>query len=671
MTYDINQIQEKLSEVITTFKKAEPNYAQIWAKTLRKGLGLPEYPVEQKLPEYFPGYSMTVDYMERIKIHAEHGLFPEKMFLKRAPNQTQQEFDYIKANYKNVTFPFFMDYVSTVTRAFSDPNCGVDFKETEDKEELDTFRQYVESEIPQYGSIEEFMQGIIPTLKAIDANGVIAIKPNEIHTLTETDEQGNEIIKIDTTERINPAPFYFSSRQVVGFQEGDFCMVELNEKSEVNYGNQKLKIGKIFEFYDEQNIWRITQVGDFIDYEFDIQIWYEHGWDKMPVTRLKGIPRIHHDELIWLSPLIFVTDILDLVTMNSQYLQGSMATACYPYRVMYGDLCEFQGQDGEGQLVACKDGNLVNGAGIPINKTCSQCNGTGLKSRISPFGVMLLKPPMRDEENEGKLTNKPMEWISPEVTTLDFLLKKIGLDYQKAKAILHLDYNTNTVNPGNTDATKVSQETATQAASGQKALYAFVKSVSDQTFDIYQFILDAIGWMRYGSGYQRAVVKYPTTFDFLNTMDYIGQIGFAVSQKVPSIILYQLIYNYLQSVYNDDKDTASAFKLIVETDRLLTLTQPEVEVKQSKGTIEKWEEILHTSAPYFVQELIKSFNPTCKAEAGECVDTFFTQDLETQKKQLIKLAQDRAKEIEAAQPKPQEGLIRSIVDKNNSQPVAA
>lgn len=143
-------------------------------------------------------------------------------------------------------------------------------------------------------------------------------------------------------------------------------------------------------------------------------------------------------------------------------------------------------------------------------------------------------------------------------------------------------------------------------------------------------------------------------------MDYIGQIGFAISQKTPSIILYQLIYNYLQSVYNDDKDTASAFKLIVETDRLLTLTQPEIEVKQSKGTIEKWEEILHTSAPFFVQELIKSFNPTCKAEAGECVDTFFTQPLEVQKKQLIDLAKARANEIQAATPQLQQGLIRQI-----------
>ncbi len=669
MVYTIEQVQQKLAEVISIFKKADTSYAKLWSTAIRKGLGMPEYPVDHKLPEYYPGYCMAVDFMERIEVHAVYGKFPEKMFLKRAPNQTAQEFEYIKSNYKNVTFPFFMDYVSTVTRAFSDPNSGVDFKEeNQDPEQTNTFRQYVESEIPQYGSIEEFLQGVVPTLKAIDANGVIAVKPNEIHTITEKDELGNEVTTINTTEQLSPAPFYYSSKQVVGFQEGDFCMVELNEKSEVSYGNQKLPIGKIYEFYDSENIWRITQINDYVDFVFDIQIWYNHAWDKMPVTRLKGIPRIYQSELIWLSPLLFVSDVLDLVTMNSQYLQGSMATACYPYRVMYGDLCEFQGQDG-GKLTKCMDGYLFDGAGMPLNKTCSMCGGTGLKSRISPFGVMLLRPPTRDAgEGEGKLTNKPMEWISPEVTTLEFLLKKCNLDYQKAQDILHLRHNSNQVNPGSTE--DVAKETATQAASGQKALYALVKSVSDQTFDIYQFILDAIGWMRYGTGYKQAMVKYPTTFDFLNAMDYISQIGYAASLKVPSIVLYQLIYNYLQSVYNDDKDTASAFKLIVETDRLLTLTPAEVQIKLSAGTIEKWEEILHTSAPMFVNELRKSFNPVCKAEAGDCEDTFFTLDIEEQKKQLIQLAKTRANEIAAASPQAtnQAAIIRGIVDKT---PVAA
>ena len=38
--------------------------------------------------------------MERIKYHAELGTFPEKIFIAKAPRQTQEELDYIRANYK-------------------------------------------------------------------------------------------------------------------------------------------------------------------------------------------------------------------------------------------------------------------------------------------------------------------------------------------------------------------------------------------------------------------------------------------------------------------------------------------------------------------------------------------------------------------------------------------
>jgi len=655
--YSEQEIQLKLAEVIRLFKKAEPKYAQLWAKAIRNGLGMAEPP--ENIPEYYPGYKLTVDHMERVRIHADNDIFPERLFAYRAPNQTDKEAEYIRKNYKHVTTPFFLDYVSTTTRPFSDPNCGVVFKEESDelKREENTFREYIESQIPDYGSIEEFMKGIVPTMKAIDANGVIAVKPSTIFTVV---DEETDLILEDTSQLKTPVPYYYTSRQVVGFQEGDFCMIELFEKSEVNYGNTKMKIGLVYEFYDSENIWKITQVGDYTDFAFEIKVYYNHAEGKLPVWRLKGIPRIYNSQLFWMSPLLYVTDILDLVALNASNLQVSINMCVYPLRVMYGNICEFQGKDNQGSLVSCDGGYLKDGNGMPTGGMCSNCGGTGLASRISPMGVMLLRPELRDETGDTKLNQKPMEYVSPETTTLDFLVKKIAEDYNKAKAILHLNYSNVQVNPGGAE--DAAKESATQAASGQKALYAFVKGVSDQIFSLYQNILNSVGWQRYGEGYEEVTVKYPTTFDFTTTMDYVNQLGIATKYNLPPMMLYGMMYNYLQSLYNDDKDTASAFRLIVETDRLLTLNNADIQLKLNMGTIEKWEEILHTSAPVFVNQLAKSFNPTCKAGEDACLDTFFAQDIDIQKQELIKLAKARANEIAAAKPNPTATAINGILN---------
>lgn len=667
MAYTQEEIQNILNGIITAFKKADNNYAANAIQAIvNPGVPIPtsRWP---RIPDYYPAYHMLADWYERLRIHSEQGYFPDKLFAKRSPNQTQQEADYIRENYKQVTLPFFLDYVSTVTRAFADPNQGVDYMEDDEKYKNagKTFQQYVESEIKDYGSIANFIQNVIPTLKAKDANGIIAIKPNQFYTTT--DPLTGELI-VDETQLNTPVPFYFSSLQVVQYEEGEFCMVELVEKSVVTYGSAQYRIGKIYEFYDEENIWRITQTGRFIDYQFTIEVYYNHNWGKVPVTRLKGIPQILNNEIIWISPMLYVTDLLDLVILNHSNLQVSINTCVYPYRIMYGDACDFRGPNNEEQVM-CNGGQLLNLQGMPVGRVCPQCDGSGLKSRISPMGVMLLKPPDRDGENEGKLSQKAMEYVSPNPDILKYLQQKIQEDYSKAQQILHLKADNPGVRPQGT-LERAAGITATEVVSNQKALYAFVRSVSDQTFDIYQFILDAIGWMRYGQDYEQATVKYPNTFDFANEMDYIIQLGEAAKYNLPPYVLYSIIDNYLKSLYQDDKDSADAFKLIVQSDRLLTLNNADIVMKLNLGTIEKWEEILHTSAPTFVMELDRDFQPQGTQGQDDFIEDFFDLPLIEQQKQLVAKAKAKANEIKTDSPAVMRQQAASFI-LNKPQPKVA
>ena len=63
---------------------------------------------------------------------------------------------------------------STMERMFADGNWDIDY--VDDKE----FQHYVESEVPEFGSLEFYNRTIVGHLKTIDANGFIAVKPYEI-----------------------------------------------------------------------------------------------------------------------------------------------------------------------------------------------------------------------------------------------------------------------------------------------------------------------------------------------------------------------------------------------------------------------------------------------------------------------------------------------------------
>ncbi|MFI5404908.1 MAG: hypothetical protein ACHQ1D_00195 [Nitrososphaerales archaeon] len=556
-------------------------------------------------PVFNKTYPITTDYMERISYHAEIGKFPEKLFASRSPNQEEKEWKYNKENYKQVTLPVFIDYMSTITRPFHDSNWSIDYEPDADKFNEYPFQTYVESEIDIHGSVENYVKFILSQRKAVDANGIIAIKPHEIFTK----QEGEELI-VDPDKMTEPVPVYYSCKQIVSEIINKYYMVMLNDKSMVEYFGQKQKKGYKFEFYDDQNIWLIEQTGKFIDYTFNLSVYFNHEWNRVPATKLKGVPQIIENSIIWQSPFLYVTDILDLVALNSSNLQLSINNSCYPYRVMIGDVCEWKDMEGN----ECRDGKILDKDNHL--RDCESCNGTGLRSRISPLGTMLLKPKTRLEDGDSAFTQKPLEYISPEVHTLEFLLKKISLDEEKARKILHIQ-TSNTVVKGSENLT------ATGMSLDMKALYAFVKTISDQTFSIWEFILEAIGFMRYGNDFKKPRFTYPTTFDFVTEEDIIAQLKAAVDGGLPPFVIHSIIYRYLQTLYFNDQTTANIFNLIVRTDRLLTLSNEQVALKVARGTVHDWEEILHTSAINFVNELIDE-NPK-----------FLEQDLPIQKEQLI------------------------------------
>lgn len=538
-------------------------------------------------------YKDSVEMAESISYHAVKGVFPEKLFKHRSPNETQKESDYIRNNYKQLTFPVFVDYISTIGRPMGDGNWGINYKK--DKAEFEqaekSFQAYVEGEIPIYGSLEAFVKFILPSIKSIDANGFIAVRPKEISYI-EKDEDGVKVKYIDSSELYNPTIYYYESKNVVDFENGEYYLFLSKEKSEVIFGGRTSKTGSVYELYTKDAVYFIIQYGQKTENNFRVELFYQHNLDECPVHQLMGIPHLKNDKILWQSPFLYACDLLDLVATNGNWEQAMINKCVFPVQVMFGSFCEFRDSHGN----PCQHGKLYHEGN---ESTCPSCNGQGLTPRISPFGTVLINPATKFEPGEEKSSLPPLQYVSPEVHTLEFIHKKVESDTIKARSILKLRNKNTTVN------TSDGNITATEVTDDAKGMYAFVKPISDQIFTLYEFMLKMIGKQRYGDNFESPELSYPKTFDFKSPEDYLNDISNAIKIGLPPSFIQTVLMQYINAYYGDNPKSNKIFKLVISADALFALSQDDINMKLSKGTAAKWQDILHSSALNFIHEAIE------------------------------------------------------------------
>ena len=121
------------------------------------------------LPHYYPGYTLSVEWLQQIRTHAQKGVFPELLFAKQAPNQTPKEAEYVRANFKQTTIQVFKDMVDTYGRAYHENNWSIEFIPDADQyvNNNDTLAEYINQDYPEFGSLDNFVFTFLPPLKLL------------------------------------------------------------------------------------------------------------------------------------------------------------------------------------------------------------------------------------------------------------------------------------------------------------------------------------------------------------------------------------------------------------------------------------------------------------------------------------------------------------------------
>jgi hypothetical protein len=591
LMYQLEEINKIVSSKIEILKEAKAN---------------------KKIPEYTPIYIQSVNELERISIHAEGGKFPYKLFKKRAPNQTDKEFEYLESTYKNTTSPICNKFNGFTNRMWNDQNWSIKYEEDSSEESP---QNYLESKYPVFKTLEGYYKSIVKTVKGKDANGAICHKPYYIPV---KNNEAGELV-VDDTKLIDPVACIYDCSQVIGYLESEYILIELKEKSLVEYGSTKERSGLIYEFYDRENIWRIFQVGKKIDYKFEYALYWNHNLGYLPVDKLKGIPEQMEMDIIYHAHIMAAVDTMDDITLDASYLRAIKSGHAYPHKWEYVDDCDYSNEHGQ-----CRGGSIQIDRGDGIKTVdCPNCHATGKAKSSSPLGVYQVKAPNQNANGGSPdMQIPPFGWVAPNPDIMEFLRKETIFNEEKALSILSLSSSSDVKG----------SETALGKQIDREESFSFIQEISNQNFELYEFSIKCILQMRYGKDVKLPVISYPKNFSIRNEAELTEELALAKEKGLPEIAIRKILHDYLIIRFNADKSTIEMVDLTFYADRLICLSSVEVAQKKLSGAVANWEDILHTSIYSFIAELIVS-DPN-----------FFEKDIETQKQAVVEKA--KAKDVE-------------------------
>jgi len=106
--------------------------------------------------------------------------------------------------------------------------------------------------------------------------------------------------------------------------------------------------------------------------------------------------------------------------------------------------------------------------------------------------------------------------------------------------------------------------------------------------------IEAIGFMRYGTAFEKPSIQVPTSFNFRSYEDITNEIGTAKQQSLPDSAVASLLYQYVGTRFNASPKVEKMIKLQIKLDRLWS--KDDLTVRGMLGsTATEAEVILHNS----------------------------------------------------------------------------
>lgn len=523
--------------------------------------------------EYEPYFSKSHEFghetREHLSYHADFDVFPDDLIEHAAPNEDAKEFRYRKENYKQVTKPIWDKALSTTYRIFNPQNYSVDWKD----EEAQDYFTYL---YPRIGSFFELFKDVIHKMKFADPNAVAAVKPYFIPTTVQSVD-GEDVMVVNQSERIEPITELFSADCVFEFRH-DWCLLLTKEKSEIKVSGRNKKEGLVFEYYNENTIYKIIQYGDQKDWTFIAEEYYTHNWEQMPCWKLKGIPVYDPIEIIYYSHFMCALPNLDQAAVLNSTSFGVINKIAFPTRWYYEDNCG-----------TCSGSGMVEDYANTTKVKCGDCGGTGHKMTFT-FGkdYIIPMPDNSVQQDTTTLPSPPFGTVDPPVDSVKFLDEKVK--YLLETAFLNLNISVTDAPTG---------VTATEKTIDEDELITFLMQISSEEFYLMDELIKAHTWMRWQKE-EIVTINKPTEFRIRSSADLTEELKTGVAAQLPVPYLMKLQQENIDQRFQNDDVMSDVVRVVSLVDPFVTADLMTINSLVSDGSIEKWQKTLHFSIYNFM-----------------------------------------------------------------------
>lgn len=519
------------------------------------------------LPEFNEIYRDTIEQYYKVKVHAELDCFPYEILRTKAPNQSDAEWDYQRGLYESYTNSTW-SAAKSKTKLIGNPQ-NYEIKGWDDEQ-----RKYFYEDYPTYHSLLAFFFDIVRDIKIDYPNQAIVIMPKEIPGEYEEDDEGAKIFVPNQSVLIDPIVHIIEEEYIVKFKEGKYILFLTDDE-----------VGKLrFKFIDDTAIYEINQIGND---EFELIRQYVHNWGYCPAKKLGGKPILEDGEILYHSVFVdAIPDLNDVIRLSSN-LAMSTYSMLFPVRIAVVDKCMYRNEHGS----QCQDGRIwcpdPNGGGS--EGVCPGCNGSGKTNHHSPTGVyeVMVSNQIGGVQSALPMT-PPVQFAAPDTAIYTKVEETIQRKKESAFSFLFKREN----NVG---------KSATEAENEKESMHGFLLDFSSQLFDLIQFSIEAIGWMRYGDAFVMPDITRPTSFTFTTSAEITSEIAESVKNKMPVPYISRLIESATATRFNSDKAAERFILTALELDSLAYMDDMTIR-SNLNVTITPIEAIIHQRIDYFLRK---------------------------------------------------------------------
>jgi len=529
---------------------------------------------------YFSEYQkLTSEHEKEVSYHAKFGVFPEDIINKAAPNETKEEFDYRKENYKQVTKPAWDKAMSFVYRIWNKQNYSIKLNED--------YKEYFTSDYPVYDNFINFFRDVVTKKKVSDPNCIAAVKPYMIPT-KEVEQDGELVTIYDQSEMVDPVLCLYPASSVFVFKEDELVIVLRDEKTDVLYGGKTVKDGMWFEIYDRTGIYWLKQFGKKVDYQFEFELYYEHDYDGLPCWRLGGIPTYDESEYYYHSYFSGALPNLDQAVFISSTLFSAIVKHGFPTRWYYEDSCG--DCSGTGWVTE------YDGSEHGTKARCAACHGSGNRMTFSWGKDYKVQLPENTADasrlDVGSLPTPPFGMVSPDTSVLEFL-------DTKTKDLINEAFQNLNIDIGN----KPNGQTATESKIDREEAFSFLLQYAYELFDLLEKSMRAIIWMRWMDAEPELMVVAPNEFTIRSSEALTEEFSRGVEAQLPEPYLNKLLTETVQQRFND-KSQERLVEVVSKVDSLLTKTDVQIVTLKNVGAIQQWQIVLHANIFRYIGEIM-------------------------------------------------------------------